>query len=344
VVNQLVLPRARKLKSGNWFIQLRLNGESIPVTALTEKACIAEARLIKAQHKADKRVQRAAGVTLGEAIEKYIDRRRNVLSPLTVRTYIGYKKNRFQAVMDKPVKTIRDWQATCNDEAAKCAPKTLKSAWGFVSSVLRENNIDVPKIRLPQVILEEPVFLEPEQIPVFIRAIKGLDCEIPALLALHGLRRSEIWAMPEIDVDAKIIKVRGAVVMNEDNELVKKKTNKNQISRRDVPIIIPDLISAISKNDFSILPHPNSIHSQIDSLCRKNRLPEVGLHGLRHSFASLAYHLGVPEMYVMQIGGWSDYGTMRKIYTHFAKQDAVKSQNLMHEFFDNANDSVNDGE
>lgn len=43
------VPKPRKLSSGNWFIQLRLGGESISVTEPTEKKCIKSAQLIKAE-------------------------------------------------------------------------------------------------------------------------------------------------------------------------------------------------------------------------------------------------------------------------------------------------------
>ena len=46
-------------------------------------------------------------------------------------------------------------------------------------------------------------------------------------------------------------------------------------------------------------------------ICRKNGLPEIGVHGLRHSFVSLAYHLGWSELTTMQIAGYSDYNTMK---------------------------------
>ena len=36
------VPAPRKLPSGSWFIQLRLGGESIPVTAATAKDCTRE--------------------------------------------------------------------------------------------------------------------------------------------------------------------------------------------------------------------------------------------------------------------------------------------------------------
>ena len=331
------VPKPRKLSSGNYFIQLRLNGQSVPVTAPTKKECTDKARLIKSGYKVDGKIKKAAGITLHQAIDKYIASRSNTLSPSTIRNYTMVQKHRFADVMDKPIKSIKDWQYICNNESRKCSAKTLRNAWMFLVSVLREQGFEVHKISLPQIVKGDPVFLEPEQISIFVDAIKGKYCEIPALLALHSCRRSEIWGDLEIDLKIKIIKVKGAMVLNKDNKLEKKLTNKNQQSRRDISIMIPELITAVEKKikeKKPILPQDQGhVYDQINAICRDNGLPEVGLHGLRHTFVSLAYHLQISEMYVMQTGGWSDYGTMRKIYTHFAKQDAIKSQNKMHEFF-----------
>ena len=43
------VPEPRHLPSGSWFIQMRLNGVSVPVTAPTKKQCIHEAEVIKAE-------------------------------------------------------------------------------------------------------------------------------------------------------------------------------------------------------------------------------------------------------------------------------------------------------
>ena len=43
------IPKARKLPSGTWHIQLRLGGESITVNARTEKECVRQAQIIKAE-------------------------------------------------------------------------------------------------------------------------------------------------------------------------------------------------------------------------------------------------------------------------------------------------------
>ena len=45
------VPEPRKLKSGTWFVQLRLDGQSISVTAPTKTECRTKAELIKAKYR-----------------------------------------------------------------------------------------------------------------------------------------------------------------------------------------------------------------------------------------------------------------------------------------------------
>ena len=44
----------------------------------------------------------------------------------------------------------------------------------------------------------------------------------------------------------------------------------------------------------------------------------------------------------MQIGGWADAGTMRKIYTHIAQADINYYSGAMSQFYKNANENAND--
>jgi hypothetical protein len=50
----------------------------------------------------------------------------------------------------------------------------------------------------------------------------------------------------------------------------------------------------------------------------------------------------VPEKIAMQIGGWADDKTMRKIYTHIARKDIEKYTSELVKFFDNANEYANE--
>lgn len=333
------IPKARKLPSGSWFIRLRLGGEEICITESSEKKAVDQARLIKAEYKAGVRqAQDKENRTVKQIVDAYIDSRRGVLSPSTIRGYVTIRDNRFKAVMSRSASQVRNWQKIISEESNECSAKTLSNAWGLVSSALKFAGVDVPNVRLPQIVRNERPWLDFEQITAFLNAIKGQPCEIPALLALHGLRRSEVYALTWNDVDLKseILRVRGAVVLDENQKPVAKDTNKNTSSRRDVPIMITRLKELLEEGNGATrvcTDAMNSVNKRINTVCRSAGLPEVGIHGLRHSFASLAYHVGVGELETMRLGGWSDPNTMRRIYRHLADQDKNAAAQKIAAFF-----------
>lgn len=333
------VPKAKQLPSGSWRVQVRIGEKRVSITEPTEKACIARALAVQQELLAP--VDRSQKPTLTVAIDHYIEARQNILSPATIRGYRTIQKNRFQTAMNKRVNDISDkeWQRLINAEAKLCSSKTLKNAWGLVSSVISDEMGEAPSLTLPQVVSDPRKFLEPDQIKIFLEAAKGTKYEIAALLALHSLRCSEILALTwdNIDLENNVIHVRGAVVQDENSSYTYKKENKNGTSRRDVPIMIPRLQSLVESSPQAtqriITACPLTIRTAINKICKENNLPEVGIHGLRHSFASLAYHLRMPEKVAMQIGGWSNDATMRKIYTHVSQKDVLNYQNAMTSFY-----------
>ena len=338
------IPKARKMSSGNYFIRLRLGGEEVCVTEATEKECIRQAQFIKSEYLAGKREKEEdrKTTTLAEACESFIESRKNSLSPSTIRGYKYITKNRFQSLMPCVAADIKEseWIVAVNREAALCSPKTIKNSWGFISSVLKkELKITPPDVTLPQIPPNERPFLSAEQIKIFVDAIKGTEVEIPALLGLSSMRRSEICALrwENVDLKKRLIHIKGAAVYDESDVLVQKKTNKNTSSTRTIPIMMDELYNALEAarqpSGLVVTCYPNVIRNRINRICEQNDLPKVGTHGLRHSFASLAKHLGMPEQLTMQIGGWSDYQTMRKIYTHISQKDAESYKNAMASFY-----------
>lgn len=331
------VPKPRQLKSGNWNIQLREEGQS--VTEATAALCIAKATAIRAGFLEAK--AKAEVITLTKAIDRYIEQKDAVLSPESVRTYRGYQRNRFKTLMDMDVSRITPAvaQAAVNAETKTKSSKTVHNAWAFVNTVIESTTGQRLDIRTAQVVSDEHPWLMPQQIITFCECIVGQPCEIGALLALSSLRRSEIMALTwdNIDLVNRVIHIRGAMVYDQDNKLVLKKQNKNKTSRRDVPIMMNQLFAALQriedKTGRVVNVAPNTLRNQINRICLANNLSEVGTHGLRHSFASLAAHLRIPEPVAMEIGGWADSKTMRNIYTHVSKLDIANSQNDMAKFY-----------
>lgn len=348
------VPKARKQPSGSWFIQLRLGGESIPVTAATEKLCIREATAIKAEYLAGRRAPKdgTPSLTLTAAIDRYIESKNNALSPSTVGGYRVIQRGRFQSTMSRDVFKISpdEWQGIVNAEAAICGPKTLRNAYFLIKSVCRSVcGIELPSVTMPGLIPAQKEFLTPDQIKIFVREVKNTPYAVPALLALSSLRSSEIAALrwENIPEEPKFIPVSGAAVRDAQNHLVLKPQNKNATSARQVPVLIPELKEAIRRerkpSGAVLCFSQDRLRDGINKVCENNGFPRIGIHGLRHSFASLAYHLNMPEKIAMEIGGWADAGTMHRIYTHIARSDIERYQKAIGDFYEeeNANENAN---
>lgn len=342
------VPKPRKLPSGSWNIRMRFGNQNISVTRLTKTDCIHAAEEIKGKYKNGKweKEKKIEEKTIEKIIDDYIDSRRSSLSPATIAGYLSVKKNSFQPYLKKKPSEIDKWQNLVDGEIKKkLNAKTIRNRWSLLESALKYSNVPVPNVSLPQTIKAVRPWLDDEQIKKFCEAIRGNEYEIPMLLDLHSLRRSEIFGLTwsQIDLDNNMIHVDGSVVQDETGKMVSKPENKTTDSKRDVPIMHPrlkELLEAVpkSKRVGKIYTKPrNYLWREINRVCKENNLPLVGNHGLRHSYASIAVHVGLNPHEAAIIGGWRDVHTMQRIYTHISDSDLLKAQNKIAEFFSGKN-------
>lgn len=347
-------PTAKQLPSGSWFCRVRVNGKDIPITKPTRKEAEAEAMAVKyGIIEAEKKPQQK-NTTLEEAMKAYIKERDGFISPSTIAGYEKFKRNTFQSMMKKNIFTVTDdqWQSAIRAERKMGrSPKYIKNAWMFAAAAIVEAGAKRPKVTLYAPENNERAYLTHEEIDKFVKAIHGQPVEIPALLCLSSLRRSEMLALEWKNVDLKnqVLYVKGATVRGV-NGLVTKPQNKSKKSRRAVPII-PPLLEALEKEESRdgtvVKVKADFVLKYVKRACQEARITVVDLHGLRHSFASLAYHLGIPEMIAAEIGGWDDLSTMHNIYTHIAQSDIAKRSQNFRDYFskdDAQNGNENDNE
>ena len=330
-------PKAIKLPSGSWRCQVMINGKSVSIVRDTKREAEADAIRLKldAKNPEQSHAQRLKSTTYNQAISDYIERRSNVLSPSTIRGYRIMQRHRFHSVMDLYLALPVDWQKIVNAESKLVGAKTVRNAWGLIASVLSENNMPVPNVRLPAIVKKEHEFLQPEELKRFVEIIHGEKYELAYLLCIHGLRRSEMLAVEKKDVKDGYIHVAGAIVPDENNQFVHKKENKTFESQRYVPVMISRVQELAEQSDNGRLCgwNPEAVKKRLDRICKENDLPKIGLHGLRHSFASLCYHLNISELQTMKYGGWCDINVMKKIYTHLAEIDEHSHENKLKSFF-----------
>ena len=317
------VPRPRQLPSGSWSVQIMRGGKRVRITAPTESECIARAMSYKAE--LSEAAAPAPKRTLHSVVSDYIESRSAVLSPSTIRSYRSILRSRFLPWQPRQVSSI-DFQRMINQEASLCSPKSLKNAWGLFSSALQSVGISA-RVTLPTVPKSSRPWLSSDEIPVFLDAIRGQPCELPALLALHSLRRGEVYGLSWDDISADSIHVHSVLVRG-DSGIVEKPNPKNLSSDRYVPIFIPrlsELLNAVPAGQRHGRVIGNSMQTDTRRIKRISiaaGLPPCTMHSLRHSFASLCHRLRIPILEVQRIGGWSDYETLRKIYTHLDEADS----------------------
>ena len=296
--------------------------------------------------------EKSGAITLEAAIDLYIQGRENVLSPSTINGYLEIKRNRFQGLMKMKVINIdeTDLQRAINQDAENVSAKTIKNALGLVVAVLSEyKGLNVKRLRLPQRKRKEHKYLDETGMINLFEAIEGSPVEIPILLAVWlGMRRSEILGLcwDSIDFANAKINVRRTYVRGKENRYVLRDEMKTEASRRvlDCPGYILKRLEAYSPNHREgrvFTMHPNTIYKTMKRVCKENGIDFVGVHGLRHTNASVMLSLGIMDKVAMARGGWSTDVTMKQIYQHVFQSDKKTAGSAVDSFFENIASGIN---
>jgi integrase len=332
---------AKKLPSGSWRVQVYTGRDAagrrqyLSFTRSTKKEAEYDALQYQLHYREVSRDITA--MTLREAAERYIRSKDGVLSPSTIRGYDIILRNHLKRLMDIRLNRLTQAmvQEAINEEARPRqgqdggvhtpSPKSVRNIYGFLSAVLREYHPGlVLRITLPQRQHREQAALEPEQISQLIAAVRGGEMELPVLLSLWlSLRSSEVTGLTWgcVDFERSTITVRQAKVRNKENQWIDKTTKTTQSTRViRAPAYIMELLQAAKGDaaltDYVVPIRGNCLYQRFKTILRRNNLPDIRFHDLRHTFASVCLLLNIPDKYVMQRGGWSNPSTLKSIYQH----------------------------
>lgn len=341
---RLSRPRPVELPSGKWRCQVMVGGERVSVVDDDPEAAHAMALALKKEIVQKEKTGRTC-LALRDAIDQYVGRKDNALSPSTVRGYDAIKRNRFRGLMDRNVYAITkaDVQAAVNKETTLVSPKTVYNAYGLIRPVLKEFGVDVFGVKLPQRVRPRKRYLQPEDVGQLIQAAQGDDCEAAILIAVWlGLRRSEIIGLcwDCIDFERNTITIRRTMVPDKDNKWVFKGGAKNEKSQRTIscPQYIMDKLAQIRPDPaegqvFHI--HPDTLRRHTHKICLRAGITDTTVHGLRHTNAAIMKSLGVDDAHAMQRGGWSSESTYKQTYSYVFDQTASDDDRAIDEFFEN---------
>lgn len=208
--------------------------------------------------------------------------------------------------------------------------------YAYRLGVLKDNPIN--RVVPPGSVPGKARYYSPQQLSRLLDAVRGHALELPVNLACYlGLRRSEILGLRwrDVDLEAGLITVR-QVRTSMGHEVVEK-LPKTRDSRRTLSIAALEHLLQLLRDvrwerlrenvpcgpdDPVVLNcrkrpwHPNILSTTFSNFVESRGLPPITLHGLRHTFASVASSARVPLYEISRALGHSSPTTTQRIYTH----------------------------
>ena len=202
------------------------------------------------------------------------------------------------------------------------------------------SKVEAPTVKRPNI-----HYYSLEQLQQLLKLSEGTRLEVLIKLAgLLGLRREEIMGLTweHVDFEQKIIKIAEARTMAGTEVIVKDPKTSTSVRTLYMPPDIEDVLQREREKQLKykqelgssyqdsgyVFTHedgrpvrPNYATELFTKFVKDNGLPPLTLHGLRHSFASIANSKGIPLFDIGKALGHSSTATTSKIYTHLLDPD-----------------------
>lgn len=336
------MSNAKKLPSGNWRVQVFSHfeykeGKKVARYRSFTAPKKSEAEMMALQFKNDKERFSQGSVTVSEAVDKYIADREAVLSPSTIRSYIGITKRLiFLGAIRVDALTSADLQHWVSVLSGDISPKSVKNAYALVIAAISTHIDKVFRVTLPtRQPLKYDIPTDSDVEALMAEARPDLRLAI-ALAGIGTLRRGEICGLKYKDIlrDFKSIYVHTDMVLSKDNKWIHKEMPKTSDSVRRVPLPdkVLDMIGDGDPEEFVVKATPAAISDAFARLRNKLGL-KCRFHDLRHYSVSILHAIGIPDQYLMERGGWATDGTLKEVYRNTISDKSVKYQNKANNYF-----------
>ena len=204
--------------------------------------------------------------------------------------------------------------------------------------MLRVNPME--RVEPPRPKLHEASYYTQENLKVLYQLVEGHWLEmVVKVTAGLGLRREEICGLKweSVDFQRRVVHIKEARTAYGATVVQKETKNRSSMRTLFMPDELYELLRrekarqeqerAIRGGDYAASGHvvldreglpysPNALSLAFTRFVRKNHLPRLTLHGLRHTFATIASAQGVPLFDIGKAMGHSTPATTGRIYTH----------------------------
>lgn len=324
--------KIEKLPSGSYRIRQQYNGKRYTIT-VNYKPTQKEALMLmtKKMNQVDILDDHPESK---ETYEYYVDQyisycesKEVNLSPSTIRGYSSMKKNtsdEFKSLRLSDI-TNKDIQKEIDRYAENHSAKSTKNLYGLIRSVLSKYRKDFQLIvNLPT--SEKKSEYEPttKDIQAIIEVSRGTKYYIALQLGVLGLRRGEIMAITDSDLDDdNVLTINKDMVLNKDNQYVVKNCAKTEASNRR--ILLPDeLAKELRAQKYAFKGNPHTLNQYLHRTQDKLKIPRFRFHMLRHFCVAYLHKKGFTAEQIMAWGGWSSDYVMKRAYRY--NLDPAESQ------------------
>ena len=271
--------------------------------------------------------------------------------------YFAQKKLTLQNITPQDIQGYyvskrKDPTKSSDENKGKLSGKSLKSHHivirGALEDAVRKNIIPynpADRISVPKAEKYTGNFYTQDQVNELLRKIQGdIIAPIVELTVLYGMRRSEVLGLKwsSIDFERGTISILSTRVRF--SEVVCKDKTKNNSSRRTYPMTkeVSKTLKRIRKEqmEYQLLHgetyqkseyvftwpdgrpyNPDFVTRHFATFLKKNNLPHIRFHDLRHTTASLLLSKGYQLKDIQEWLGHSDIGTTGNIYGHLAYEN-----------------------
>ena len=225
--------------------------------------------------------------------------------------------------------------------------------------VIKENKARL--IKPPKVEKKDVVFLEQADVEVLIRELKSAPVQeamMVKLFLLTGMRRGELCGLEwkDIDFEKKVLSIHRASQYLKDKGIFTKDP-KTTSSKRSMPLsgTTIELLKnykawqekqkeffGIEWNETDRLftavngtpIHPDTISCWFHDFIKRTGLPEVTVHGLRHTFITLMISKGIDIVTVSNLVGHSMPSTTINMYAHAVSERKASAVEVVGQIYD----------
>ena len=232
-------------------------------------------------------------------------------------------------------RSLQLWVSYMLEEDYK--PKYIKNCYGLLRPALTMAGIGSIPVTLPMVNMTDVYVPTDKELKQLLAYLEKEDPEVKtaAMLAAFGsMRRSEICALKPSDFGEDSVTVQRAVVRNSSGKWVEKKTNKTVKSHRTIALPAQVVSGIDLSHDPIISLDPDQLSKRFRKAVNHAGMPQAfSIHALRHYYVSIAHVLGIPDAYVMKMGGWQTDYVMKRNYRSTLSDVEKKEQAKLNKHF-----------